>query len=57
LSATEHPHYLKQYSPEGPVVHRIASLSDVSAYTRPSLDALRPSMEIACAELLNRIDN
>ena len=38
-------------------MHRIASLSDVSAYTRPSLDALRPSMEIACAELLNRIDN
>jgi integrase len=24
-------------------------------YTRPSLDALRPSMEIACDELLNRV--
>jgi hypothetical protein len=25
-------------------------------YVRPSLDALRPSMEIACEEILNRID-
>jgi hypothetical protein len=26
-------------------------------YVRPSLDALRPSMEIACKELQDRIDN
>jgi hypothetical protein len=26
-------------------------------YVRPSLDALHPSMEIVCAELLNRTDN
>ena len=26
-------------------------------YTRPSLDALRPSMEVACKEILTRIDS
>jgi hypothetical protein len=26
-------------------------------YTWPSLDALRPSMEVACKEILCRIDN
>jgi hypothetical protein len=26
-------------------------------YTRPSLEALRPSMEVACSEILNPIDN
>jgi hypothetical protein len=26
-------------------------------YTRPSLDALQPSMEVACGEIANRIDS